>query len=210
MIWCSISPACRPRTSPSTSIHKTPARARTQSSSHAPKATCWHTLRVPNKHWPDYSGCQRTVSTEVLSSNSAHLTTNSTEESAVARHLHITVSQRVGGPCGYAFSSYASAQAFTATVITALADYITTQRASVQRKLSESDHLSACIVNIEVRPWGILPCCEVNNRGAAPASDASTPYGPLPHQTVQALLYICTGGRHRPCPASNAFLLCST
>jgi hypothetical protein len=28
----------------------------------------------------------------------AGLTTNSTEESAVARHLHITVSQRVGGP----------------------------------------------------------------------------------------------------------------
>jgi hypothetical protein len=25
-------------------------------------------------------------------------TTNSTEESAVARHLHVTVSQRVGGP----------------------------------------------------------------------------------------------------------------
>jgi hypothetical protein len=55
----------------------------------------------------------------------AGLTTQSAEESAVARHLHVTVSQRVGGPRGYAFSSYASAQAFTATVITALADHIT-------------------------------------------------------------------------------------
>jgi hypothetical protein len=37
----------------------------------------------------------------------------------------VKVSQRFEGPQGYAFASYASAQAFTVTVITALVDHIT-------------------------------------------------------------------------------------
>jgi hypothetical protein len=44
----------------------------------------------------------------------------------VARHLHVTVSQRVGGPWGHIFSLYALlfAQLLTATAIAALADLL--------------------------------------------------------------------------------------
>jgi hypothetical protein len=68
-------------------------------------------------------------------------TTNSTEESAVARHLHVTVSQRVG-----AFSSDASAQALTATVITALSDHITALlQLAVHKSHCHKSKLFSCI-----------------------------------------------------------------